>query len=327
MKSFRTHRSWTAYRAILAEEFGIALTQEPAESFRPVRGHQIRVDEWPASGLARGVLILVHGGGGNGRILAPLAEPMAQQGWKVLAPDLPGYGLTQSARGYAGEYSEWPAVIAEIADNEPGPVVLMGLSMGGLTAVLAGQTSRRVAGVIATTLLDLSNPDIFIRATRWTWLGRLSLFTMAVAPWLFDRIVMPLSWAAPLAAMSGDRRMQDYFQRDPLIGGRWMAARFFRMVHQHRVESWVLDCPLLLAHPGADAWTPTALSLPVFKKIVAEKRFVELSNGSHLPTEQPAYAELLAAVRNFLSTIASDAAAAATSNGAKTVGASLSADQ
>ena len=52
----------------------------------------------------------------------------------MLAPDLPGYGLTMPAAGYRGEYAEWLAVLAQIADAEPGPVVMMGLSMGGLTA-------------------------------------------------------------------------------------------------------------------------------------------------------------------------------------------------
>lgn len=303
MKSFRNIRSWTEYRTILAEEFGITLTQEPAESCRLVRGHRIRIDEWSPSGPANGTVMLVHGGGGNGRILAPLAEPVAELGWRVIAPDLPGYGLSEPAPGFKGEYGEWPAVLAEIADAEPGPLVMMGLSMGGLTAFLAAQTSGKVSGVIATTLLDLSDRDIFIRAGRWKWLGRLSLFGMTAAPWLFDQIAMPLSLATPLAAMSGNRRLQAYFRKDPLIGAGWKPARFFRTVHNHRVESWALHCPLLLVHPGKDTWTPTELSLSVFEKINAAKRFVELSNGSHLPVETPAYRELIAEVTNFLNEI------------------------
>ncbi len=93
MKSFHNSRSWRDYRNILAEEFGIKLTQEPAESCRLVRGHKIRCDQWSPSGPANGTVMLVHGGGGNGRILAPLAEPIVDLGWRVIAPDLPGYGL------------------------------------------------------------------------------------------------------------------------------------------------------------------------------------------------------------------------------------------
>lgn len=304
MRYFRDSPSWTTYRAILAEDFGISLSCEPDESFHVVRGHRVRIDEWPAVGVAKGTLLLGHGGGGHGRILAPLAEPMARQGWRVLAPDLPGYGLTKPAEGYRGEYAEWPAVLSEIAAAEPGPVVIMGASMGGLTALLAAQGNPNVAGVVATTLLDLSDRDAFIRASRWKWLGRLSIFCMTATPWLFDRTVLPLSLVAPLAAMSGNKRMQAYFRDDPLIGASWKAARFFRTAHQHRLQTWVLGCPLLLLHPGQDTWTPTELSLRVFEKLQAPKRYVQLSNGSHLPVEAPAYGELIAELGRFLEEIA-----------------------
>jgi alpha-beta hydrolase superfamily lysophospholipase len=303
MKSFRNTRSWTEYRTILAEEFGITLMQEPEESYRLVRGHKVRIDQWSPSVPANGTVMLVHGGGGNGRILAPLAEPIAGFGWRVIAPDLPGYGLSEPAPGFRGEYEEWPAVLAEIADAESGPLVMMGFSMGGLTAFLAAQTCRNVRGVIATTLLDLNDQDIFVCASRWKWLGRLSLFSIQTMPWLFDRIVMPLSMATPLAAMSSNKRMQAYFKKDPLIGAGWKPARFFRTAHNHRVECWALQCPLLLVHPGEDSWTPTEFSLRVFEKIDATKRFVELSNGSHLPAETPAYYELVAEVTRFLNEI------------------------
>jgi alpha-beta hydrolase superfamily lysophospholipase len=311
MKHFRNSPSWTTYRAILAEEFGIVLTIEPEETQLLVRGHKVRIDQWPASGAAKGTLLLVHGGGGNGRILAPLAEPLAQRGWKVLAPDLPGYGLTEPAAGYKGEYAEWPAVLSDIADAEREPTVIMGLSMGGLTAFLAAQASRNIRGVIATTLLDLSNRSTFIRTARWSWLGQLSLSSMAAMPWLFDRIVLPLSLVTPLAAMSSNTRMQAYFQEDPFIGKSWKPARFFRTVHQHRIKDWTLNCPLLLVHPGQDVWTPTELSLAVFNKVQTIKRFVQLRAGSHLPTEASAYGDLIAECEKFLNEIVGSASCAA----------------
>jgi pimeloyl-ACP methyl ester carboxylesterase len=305
MKSFGNDPSWTRYRDILAQAFGITFDLEPVERHRQVRGHTIRYDEWLPREPPRGTLILVHGGGGNGRIVAPGALPALAAGWRVLAPDLPGYGLTEPAPKFDWEYAEWPAVIAEMADDEElGPVVLMGLSMGGLTAVSAAQTSKRVRGIIATTLIDLSDAQTFLRVARWRWLGWLSLKMMTLAPWLFDRLVLPLSLVTPLGAMSSDPAMQAYFRRDRLIGRRWVSARFFRTLHQYRLANFRLACPLLLVHPGADLWTPTALSMPVFERIEGPKRFVALSNGAHLPAETPAFAELGRAMQTFLGEIA-----------------------
>jgi len=300
MKTFRNSQSWINYRRILADEFDIELKIEPRETYRSLRGHEIRVDEWLPPEQAKGTLILVHGGGGNGRLLAPFAELATGLGWRVLAADLPGYGLSKTAISYRDEFSEWPAVIADVADQETGPVVLMGLSMGGLTAVLAAQQSSNVRGVIATTLIDLSDPEVFIGAAKWRWLGRLSLYSIRNMPWLFDRFVLPLSLATPLKAMSHNKLMQAYFAADPLLGSSWKRARFFRTVHQHRIDRWDIGCPLLLVHPGADLWTPTALSLVVFNKIIGRKDFRQLSNGAHLPLEQPAYEELKIEMRGFL---------------------------
>ncbi|MBL0923158.1 MAG: alpha/beta hydrolase [Sphingomonadaceae bacterium] len=291
------------YRRLLAEEFGLSLMRDPEERWLWVRGHHVRMDEWLPQGDVLGTVILVHGGGGNGRILAPAAEPIVELGWRVLAPDLPGYGLTETAPDYDWNYAEWPSVVAEIANGQAGPVVLMGLSMGGLTAFFAAQQSAHVSGAIATTLLDLSDPEIFSLAARWRWLGHLSRFSMMAMPRLFDRVRMPLSLTTPLKAMSSSRAMQRYFADDPLIGASSKPARFFRTAHQYRVQTWQLDCPLLLVHPGADTWTPTALSKMVYDRIKAKKQFVELSNGSHLPVEQPAYQELIVAVDKFLRSI------------------------
>lgn len=302
MQTFSELGSWPTYRTILAEEFGIVLQTTPAEHRVPVRGHMVRIDEWAATGPCRGTVILVHGGGGNGRILALFAEPVAALGWRVLAPDLPGFGLTRPLPTFDWDYAEWPRVIAAIADAQTGPVVLMGASLGGLTAVFAAQQSNNVAGVVATTLLDASVDQHFIQVARWPWLGHVSLLGMALVPALMDRIRLPLRLAAPLSTMSSNKRLARYFSDDPLIGASWKPIRFFRTVHEFKPPSLKLHCPLLLVHPGADAWTPTPISLATFNRIEARKQFVELSNGSHLPIEQPAYSELNAQVARFLVT-------------------------
>ena len=268
-----------------------------------VRGHQVHLDEWYPQGPVQGTVILVHGAGGNGRVLAPFGDFLASLGWLALAPDLPGYGLTQPAAGFRWEYGEWPAVVARMADEAEAPVVLMGLSVGGMTAAFAAEASRNVAGVVATTLLDMGDPSAFIRAARWRWLGAASLVGFRLMPWVIDRIALPLRLAAPLKAMTADEPMQRYFATDPLLGGMRVASRFFRTLHSRKATELDLGCPFLLVHPGADAWTPTAVSRPAFQRVKGPKEFVELTNGSHLPVERPAIDELQHEVQRFLTGI------------------------
>lgn len=303
MKSYDTSQSWMQYRDILAARFGIRIERRPAETWRKIRGHDVHVDVWEPGEPAKGTLILVHGGGGNGRVLAPFADLAAGLGWRALAPDLPGYGLTRSAPGYRGDYGEWPAVVAELADETQGPVVLMGLSVGGMTAAFAAEEARRVDGVIATTLLDMGDPALLVRAARWRWLGWMSLLGFRLMGWIVDRLAMPVWLVAPMGAMSSDGRMNDFFASDPLLGKLSVRLRFFRTMNARKAARLAPRCPLLLVHPGADAWTPTELSRPAFDQVEGTKELVELGNGSHLPLERPAFDELRASISRFLGAI------------------------
>jgi alpha-beta hydrolase superfamily lysophospholipase len=303
MNSYSTSPSWTQYWEILHTRFGIRIERTPRETWRKIRGHDVHVDVWEPEGRARGTLILVHGGGGNGRVLAPFADLAASLGWRALAPDLPGYGLTRPARGYRGDFGEWPAVVAQLANETEGPVVLMGLSVGGMTAAFAAEEARRVDGVIATTLLDMGDPALLVRAARWRWLGRMSLLGFRLMPWLIDRLSMPVWFVAPMGAMSSDPAMNAFFARDPLLGKLWVRLRFFRTMHARKAARLAPRCRLLLVHPGADAWTPTELSRPAFDRVEEPKELVELSNGAHLPLERPAFDELKACLERFLADV------------------------
>jgi alpha-beta hydrolase superfamily lysophospholipase len=303
--SFKEHASWLAYRGLLASEFQIEIAREPIERWDLILGHQIRQDEWQPKGTHKGTVILVHGGGGHGRILAPLGDMIAAMGWRAVSPDLPGYGLTQTSPGWRWEYADWPRTIATLADLTPGPVVLFGLSVGGMTALYAGQLARHVRGVIATTLIDMTDSQVYAAAARWRWLGHMARLSGATIPWISDYVSMPLALAAPMHAMSSSPAMRQYFTRDPLLGGKWVPARFWRTLHQYRTPRADLDlpCPLLLAHPGADAWTPVAISMPAFDRINSPKLLRVLTNGSHLPAERPCYDELREEVSAFLAAI------------------------
>lgn len=300
VRTYQGSVSWSEYRRLLHERFGITFSTEPAESWIPLDGHQIHVDEWTPTTVARGTVILVHGAGGNGRILAPFGQAIAQMGWRALAPDLPGFGLTRTRPGFAADYSAWPQTIASIADAETGLVVLVGASVGGMTAVHAAQASSNVAGVVATTLLDMSDPDVFIAAAKTRLLGRFSLWAFTRVPRLVDRVSLPLRMVAPLQMMSSDPEMNAYFLGDPLIGTSRHSLRLFRTLHAFAPDTLNPRCPVLLVHPGQDTWTPPELSRKALARLPEPTSFHPLSQGSHLPVEEPARTELAAAIRAFL---------------------------
>lgn len=100
MTDYEHSASWHRYRAVLAQRFGVTLAREPVETWQTLRGHELHVDDWrPDAGPANGTVVLVHGGGGHGRILAPLGDFMAGLGWRPLAPDHATAGGTGAGPG------------------------------------------------------------------------------------------------------------------------------------------------------------------------------------------------------------------------------------
>lgn len=307
---------WPAYRQILAERFGFVMRQDPAETSWPWRGHRIHIDIHTPNAPPKGTLILVHGAGGNGRILAPIGQVAADLGWTVLAPDLPAYGVTELRPGWVPDYADWPQCLADLAEDQVGPVVLMGLSLGGMTALRAAQLSPKVCGVIATTLIDMGDADTFIATARWPWLGHLALWTMRTLPWLMDRLSFPLALVTPLDKMTTDPALQAWFKRSTLIGKCRISGRFIRSLHQYRPNApgLSLTCTLLLVHPGQDTWTPLPLSQAVFDRVPGtDKQLTVLTNGAHMPVETPAWQELCERVGGFLARVEG----VGTSSGAK----------
>ena len=80
------------------------------------------------------VLILLHGAGLNGHMWDPMRRSLGAR-WRVIAPDLPGHGPRQ-AEHYTLEGAV-ATVVAAAKAVAPSPVILVGDSLGGYTAMAA----------------------------------------------------------------------------------------------------------------------------------------------------------------------------------------------
>lgn len=99
--------------------------------------HRARIDgldtHWIAAGPSEApVVVLLHGGGID-RATRSWAEilPELSQDYRVYAPDLPGYGDSESAPGKAGIAELGPWASAFVEEVSKTPVHLVGNSMGG----------------------------------------------------------------------------------------------------------------------------------------------------------------------------------------------------
>ena len=116
-------------------------------------GLEHRVLEWPRAGEVqpRACALLLHGymdAAGSWDLVAPA---LAGAGFRVLAPDLRGFG--EGSRAPPGSYYHFPDYVADVAGlvaalAVDAPVVLVGHSMGGVIATLfAGAFPEKVSCV------------------------------------------------------------------------------------------------------------------------------------------------------------------------------------
>ena len=294
---------WQQYQPHLPPELRLNEDATPAEEWWTWRDKAVHLDRFRCAGAETCVIVL-HGGGGYGRMLAPLGRAIHEAGHEVVLPDLPGYGLTQADAADV-RYPDWVQMVSDLVDHEQSPgrrIVLFGLSMGGMLAFHAAGAAPRgsVAGVAATTLMDPRTVEVRRGA------GRLPTPALVLRSGLVDAVRLPMPLIAPIERMSSNPAINTLCRRDPQGGGRRVALGLMRswMTYEPAVEPENFDrCPVLLAHPLADRWTPVAWSRAVLDRIAGPTQFVGLEQCEHWPTEQPGRTVLLNELHDFVSSV------------------------
>jgi alpha-beta hydrolase superfamily lysophospholipase len=256
-------------------------------------GTTLHVTRHPAPGDVSATVVVLHGGGGHGRMLAPIGVLAQQAGVEAVAPDLPGYGHTVTPDRRGVRYRDWVDAVAALVEAErrpDTPVVLVGASMGGRLALDVAHVlgAGAVAAAVATCLLDPRRPDALAVVARHELLLRAGLPAMRATAAVTDRRLVPIRWLAPIADIANDPALSATCATDPLGAGVSVPLGFLRSWLEHDPgysPSTFAACPVVLAHPGADRWTPLAVSRAFFDVLAVPKDLVVLEGCGHFPVE------------------------------------------
>ena len=320
--SYKTQRYWEQYQPFFPAWARVADANAPEEEWFSWRGAAIHVDRFaarmapslapaPAPAAAALTVILVHGGGGYGRMLAPLGRFLQTAGYEVIAPDLPGYGLSRADAALTS-YAAWVEALCDLAATEyrhhGRRVVFFGGSLGGYLAYLCAARlgSELVAGVIATTLADPRSPLVRRQFSRNALVLHMLMPLMPCFAALAGGLKLPVKWFTKMHAMSNNRTLNRLIANDPLGGNVRVPVRFMQSIFTIRPAIEPEDfavCPVLLAHPADDRWTGIASSRSFFDRIKGNKTLTMLENCGHFPVEEPGITQLQEAALAFLSTI------------------------
>ena len=269
----------------------------------------IHLDRWRVKD-AKAKFVMVHGAGGNGRLLAPYCQMLGELGCEAIAPDLPGYGCSQQRSKSQITYETWRVVLSAVVEKEAAagkPVIVFGLSMGGMLAYDVTCRTKIPVGLVASCLLDPGYPQVKEKMGRWPWVVEYGLPLLNYTKLILDNLPLKMSLVANMSSIANNKKLVDAIIADPRAGGNWMYARFLRSYLDSRPEIPPEDfeiCPVLLAHPQDDKWTPVDISKLFFSRLIkVETRLTLLEGAGHFPVESPGFRQLKDCLRELIQSV------------------------
>jgi alpha-beta hydrolase superfamily lysophospholipase len=270
-------------------------------------GLALHLCDWPLTG-AKGTIVLVHGLGEHIGRYPHVGTFFNAQGWRVVGFDQRGHGTSGGAHGRLAAADDLPADLSRVIDRvraeHPGPLVLVGHSLGGLVAarfVAETVAADRAPAVWARPVdaLILSSP---VLDTVMTPVQKMLLAVLgSLAPNL------PIGNGIDPAGISRDPAVVSAYRADPLVHDR-VTARLVRFIVDEgafvrRVAPrW--NVPTLLIYSGSDRLVASAGSAAFAsaapKGVVTARAFSPLF---HEIFNEPERAEVFAAVAGWLDTL------------------------
>jgi len=218
-------------------------------------GVALHLRHWPLpADPVRGNVLIVHGLGEHGGRYEHVAAHLASGGWACLGYDQRGHGLSGGPRGGMPDdhslLSDLARVIDHVRAARPGPLVLLGHSMGGLLTgrfVAEGLASEPAAWWRLVDALVMSSPALdpgmnAVQKLMLAVLGRL-------APNLAVGNGLDAAW------VSRDAAVVAAYRADPLVHDR-ITPRLVRFIVDGgelvRAAAPAWSMPTLLLYSGAD---------------------------------------------------------------------------
>ncbi|CBL47244.1 Conserved hypothetical protein [gamma proteobacterium HdN1] len=312
MAGYKTQPQWQQIQKHLPAKYQLNVADEPTEEWWQHKGHHIHLDTY-RNASAPAKVILFHGVGTNGRQMSTiLGRPLAQLGYEVIAIDMPTFGVTQVADGALVTYDDWVQIGVDLVElvelehaKEGRPIVLYGLSAGGMETYHVAAKTRHVQGIIGMTFLDTSLFDVRLHTAFDPLTGVFGAYVMRFLRIAgLGRVRVPMRWVSKMRALVNSPEAKKSCYQDATSAGNNVSVAFLDSWLSYRPAVAPEDftqCPVLLTQPAADRWTPIELSEPILNRLQrVSVTKVMLENGGHYPLEQTALDQLVNSSKEFI---------------------------
>ncbi len=288
-KGYENDTIWREIQEYLPVNNRIDDNNVPEEEWLEIGENQIHVDHYICKD-AKGVVVIYHGVGGNGRLLSFIAVPLHKSGYEVICPDLPLYG--HSVCNGKITYFDWVecgTVIAEKYRQNDKPLYLFGLSAGGMLAYQISCRLKYIDGLMLTCLLDQRINKVTKETASSSMMAVLGKPFLKLAHRLLGGVKLPMKMVCNMKAIVNNTELAKLLMSDPISSGTKVSIDFLHGMLNPSIEieaNNFIKCPVLLVHPEKDYWTDVSLSRLFFDKISAEKELRLLHGAGHFPIEE-----------------------------------------
>jgi lysophospholipase len=241
--------------------------------------------KWEAQGVAKAVIVIVHGASEHHGRYRWLIERCCSSGYHVIMGDLPGQGQTpRSRRGHIDNFNEYLVEVKnwiQTANQMELPVFLIGHSMGGLISIrLLQENHFNIAGVI------LSSPCVGLTHTPSKFINFLS-YSLNV---LYPSLRMDNGLTVDMATRNIEVREKD--STDTLyvtkVSVRWYRELVKAMKIAMENMDTIQDVPMLVMQAGNDKIVNKQIVKEWFQHLpLSEKRFKEWPECYHEIYNEP----------------------------------------
>jgi alpha-beta hydrolase superfamily lysophospholipase len=306
MQFYAENKTWTgAFPALLPLKNRLSENQV-VEFYWNWNSNEVHVDHYKCEASPVRIVML-HGVGGNGRLLSFIAAPLHRSNLELIALDLPGYGLTKMNDKII-TYNHWLNMandfLAYEQQRDPRPIILFGLSAGGMLAYQVACLNRKINGIIVTTLLDQRLMEVRRYSAIYPWMARFMGPFVKAAAAIIPGTLIPMKKVANMKAIVNNKELLNLLINDPTSSGTKVSIAFINTLLEAYPEIEPEEfniCPMLLAHPEKDLWTPVEISELFFNRLnKINKQLVILENAGHFPIESPGLQQLEDSILGFI---------------------------
>ncbi|WP_270607153.1 alpha/beta hydrolase [Bacillus mobilis] len=307
--TYGKQKEWRQIQGFLPNKYHFKEGYQPTEEWWNWKGHAVHLDCFRDE-KAPVKVILFHGVGTNGRQMSMiLGGPLSKDGFETIAIDMPTYGVTKVNKSSVVKYDDWVDLASDYIDYElkrdDRPIVLYGLSAGGMETYHVAAKNKKVKGIIGMTFLDQKSQQVRDETAKNLFMSRVGIPMAGFACKIgLENFKMKMSTASKMSALCNDEKVMEVFNRDKTSAANKASMKFLDSYgnYQPAMEPEDFDvCPILLTQPEQDKWTPLHLSTPFLNKIKkVGVNIVMLENGGHYPVEQPALDQMHDAIVEFI---------------------------